>query len=149
MKEQTTTDSVPLSAYVVGFVVGLFAPMVFELLVAQDISWSIFFAIFSGLLGAILGGYVAVLRKAVGPERKKLTDSLFPKLCIIVGVIVAFWVPAVTMFIVIAWDSGEDLLLGIVYGLCAGILITPLGALAGKHLAQYLMKVWSKKESPN
>ena len=147
-KTQPTTPSVPLFSYVVGFVVGFLVPIVFELLVAGDISWTGFLAIFTGLLGAILGGCVVVFLKPAGPERKKLTDSLFPKLCIIVGAIVAFWIPAViTSMVAIARLDGEDAILGLIYGLCAGTLIMPLGALAGKSLAQYLMKVWSEEES--
>jgi hypothetical protein len=149
VKTQPTTQSVPLSSYAIGFVVGLLAPIVFEVLVAGYISWSGFFAIFTGLLGAILGGYVAVLWKPVSPERKQLTAALFPKLCIIVGVIVAFWVPAMMTFRFFTRNNGENAILGVIYGICAGTFITPLGALSGKYLAQYLMKVWSEEDSPH
>ena len=146
MKTQPTAHSVPLFSYAVGFVVGFVAPIGFEVLVARYISWSGFLAIFTGLLGAILGGYVAAFWKAEGPERKQLTDSLFPKLCIIVGVIVAFWVPTVMTSMVIAPRLGENAVLGLIYGLCTGALITPLGALAGKYVARYLMKVGSEED---
>ena len=148
MKTQPTTPSVPSFSYVVGFVVGFLVPIVIELLVVGDITWSSFLAIFTGLLGAILGGYVVVFLKPAGPERKKLTDSLFQTLCIIVGVIVAFWIPAViTVMVAITRLDGENAILSLIYGLCAGSLITPLGALAGKSVAQYLLKVWSEKDS--
>ena len=147
MKTQPTTQSVPLVSYVVGFLVGLVAPIVLEWLVTRYISWSGYFAVFTGLLGAILGGYLAAFQKPAGPERKQLTDSLFPKLCIIVGVIIAFWVPTIVTFMTIARHNGENAVLGLIYGPCAGALITPLGALAGKYLAQSLMKDWSEEDS--
>ena len=147
MKTQRTINSVPLGSYVVGFVVGLLTPYLFELLVARAITWSGYLAVFAGLLGAILGGYVAAFRKPAGRERKQLTDSLFPKLCIIVGVIMGFWVPTVTITMVFAPQLGEDAVLGMIYGICAGTLITPLGALAGKYVARYLMNVWSDEQS--
>ena len=147
MKTQPTTQSVPLVGYMAGFVVGLVVPIVLEWLVTRYIRWSIYFAVFTGLLGAILGGYVAAFRKPTGLERKQLTDSLFPKLCIIVGVIIAFWVPTILVFMSIARHNGENAVLGLIYGPCAGALVTPLGAMAGKYLAQSLMNVGSEEDN--
>jgi hypothetical protein len=143
---QPTTPSVPLFSYVVGFVAGFLAHIGFEVLVAHGITWSGWLAIFTGVLGAILAGFGAAFSKPVGPERKQLTDSLFAKLCIIVGVILGFWVPAVVTTGFIAPQLGEDAIFGLIYGLCAGLLITPLGALAGKYVARYLMNVRSEED---
>ncbi len=115
-----------------------------KLALARDIMSPLIFSIFAGPLGAVLGAYISVFWKTTGTERKLLVDSLFPKLGGIVGVILVFWITAVTIF-----STFEDMVPGILYGGCVGRLMTPLGAVGGKYLAKYLMKVWSKEENSN
>lgn len=148
MKTQPTTNPVPLYGSAIGFLIGVLAPLVFGFLVAREMVTGFFiFSIFTGPLGAILGAYIAVFWKTTGLERKKLTDSLFPKLGGVVGVILGFCIPAVVIFSILVWDSNEDMVPGIFFGGCAGTLMAPLGAAGGKYFAKYLMKVWSEEES--
>ena len=144
MKTQPSTNPVPLYGSVVGFLIGVFAPMLYSFLVARDIGTYIFLSIFAGPLGAILGACIAVFWKTTGLERKKLTDILFPMLGGVMGVILGFWIPAVLIF-----PAFTDAVLGVFYGGCVGAVMAPLGAAGGKYLTKYLMKVWSNEKNSN
>jgi len=148
MKTQPTTNPIRLYGSAVGLVVGILAPMVTSFLVEGDVRSLIYLSICTGPLGAILGAYVAVFWKTTGLERKKLTDSLFPKLGGVVGAILGFWIPAILVFTLLAPVAIESIAPGIIYGGCAGVLFAPLGAASGVYLAKQLRKIRSEKESP-
>lgn len=151
MEKQITHNLFPKNTVIFGGGLGILIPAIFVfgyflvmdgLVAAVDGGmFMIFFTgPFTGPLGIVIGAILVTSRRFSGEERRKANYVLMQSLGVVIGLILGFWIPAVSLFIIIAGDNGEFMLPGIIYAFCGGVIFALPAAAGGKFLAKYLLK---------